>query len=190
MRTPFFLLLLGCLLFAFGCETPEDDDAADDDAADDDAVDDDAADDDAADDDDTMAGNCEYEGSWNLVTFLCGEYDITGDWFDIMDSTVMVFSSTVDGCNMVMTNSSASCVETEEFEFDSNTGDGDSLGVTSCDPSKCTFNGQDAPCIVGDRAGPVTMGTLEMVGDTLHVTSMDLDGLCGKLETIQTWERM
>ncbi len=185
MRNPIFLIL-GCLLFVLGCEISGDDD----DAADDDAADDDAADDDVADDDDTTAGNCEYEGSWNLVTFFCGEHEITDDWFNVVDSSVMVFASTADGCNMVMTNSSGSCVETEEFHFDPATGDGESLGVTSCDPSSCTFGGEDAPCVVGDRAGPITMGTLEIVGDILHVDAMDLNGLCGELETIQTWERM
>lgn len=58
MSRMIFWLMVGCLLFSFGCgdddddnDVQVDDDAVDDDAVDDDAVDDDAIDDDVADDD-------------------------------------------------------------------------------------------------------------------------------------------
>ncbi len=198
MRFTFQLLWIASLTVTLcACDgNGDDDDVADDDAtADDDVADDDTTpgDDDVADDDDSDdPGDCVLEGTWVLTTFFCGTYDITADWFALIDSTVLEISSVAEGCSAVLTNTNAGCVETEQFLWDGVTADevdGESLGITSCVPDGCSFGAGDEPCVVGDRAGPINPGTYTLAGDVLTVTTQDPDGLCAHLDTIQTWTR-
>ena len=148
-------------------------------------------DDDTVADDDDATGDCYLDGTWNLTEFHCDTYDISADWFAVMDSTVMEISPTADDCRLLLTNSSASCVEVMEsvFTVDGDTIDGENLGIVSCTPDACTFTAQDEPCVVGDNAGPMGASTFELDGDTLTVSGFDPDGLCGHLEMRQIWQR-
>ena len=187
--------LLAALAFTLSaCNGDDDDDSV---AGDDDATagdDDDATagdDDDATADDDDAAGDCILDGTWALTTFECGTYDITADWFDVMDSTVMEIGPGADGCDVLLTNSSASCVEVSQsvFAVNGDTIDGENLGITSCTPDACQFTAQDEPCVVGDGAGDMGASAFTLNGDVLVVTGNEPDGICGKLEMIQTWAR-
>ena len=156
--------------------------------------DDDADDDVSADDDTTDSGICDpLTGSWRLIQFECGEYDITDDWFAAILSTTIAVVGTADSCSMALTNASDSCVEVQEFLYTvgEDTLSGESLGIVNCDPDACKFTEEDAPCEVGDGAGGSTgEASFTVVGDVLTVTNEEPEGLCGELTMVQTWERI
>ena len=183
-----FSLFLAAMLFALtSCETGDDDDATDDDTTDDDTGDDDTGDD----DDDTAAGDCVLEGTWQLTAFACGSYDITADWFAIMNSTTLEIAAVADGCSVIQTNVGDTCTEAEEFLYvvGADTIAGESYGITSCDPAACTFMAEDEPCELGDRAGGGGTSSYTLVGDELNIMVIDEEGLCGPLEVIQTYTK-
>jgi hypothetical protein len=194
---PLFAIYLAALAFTLSaCNGDDDDDtvADDDDATaddDDDATAGDDDDDDATADDDDAAGDCILDGTWALTTFECETYDITADWFAVMDSTIMEIGPGAVGCDVLLTNSSASCVEVMQtiFEIDGDTVTGENLGIVSCTPDACTFTPDDDPCVVGEGAGDMGASAFTLDGDVLVVTGHDPDGICGKLEMIQTWAR-
>jgi hypothetical protein len=183
-----FLFAAALALTLSACNGDDDDDSVAGDDDDDATADDD---DDATADDDDAAGDCILDGTWALTTFECGTYDITPDWFDVMDSTVMEIGPGAVGCDVVLTNSSASCVEVMQsvFEIDGDTIEGENLGIVSCAPDACTFTAKDDPCVVGDGAGDMGASAFALNGDVLVVTGNEPDGICGKLEMIQTWAR-
>jgi len=201
--TPWYVLFLAALALTLSaCNGGGDDDtfASDDDATagdddDDDATADDddatADDDDATADDDDAVGDCILEGTWALTTFECGTNDITAVWFDVMDSTIMGIGSAVGGCKVLLTNSSASCVEVMESEFvvDGDIIEGDNLGIISCTPDACTFTPEDDPCVVGEGSGEMGASAFTLNGDVLVVTGKDPEGICAELDMIQTWAR-
>jgi hypothetical protein len=195
------LASLACTLDACDGEGDDDDAADDDDTSDDDddtSTDDDddtSTDDDddtsTDDDDDTAAGNCPLEGLWSLTEMWCETYDITTDWFALMDYTTLEVSSIAEGCSAVLTNSSPDCTEAQQSTYDDVTGStisGQNLGIISCDPAACIFVQDDEPCQIGDRAGPTGEGTYNITGNVLTVTILEQDGLCGPLEMTQIYQ--
>jgi hypothetical protein len=176
------LLLTTLLALALaGCPAGDDDDTSGDDDA-------------TGDDDTTDNESCgPLLGSWNLTQFECGDYDITADWFDVMNSTVLDVSGGADSCVIVLTNTGDTCVEAQEFHYvvGADTLSGESQGITSCTPDACTFTADDEPCVVDDGAGDTTgEGDFSVDGDTLTVTNVEPEGLCGQLTMVQTWARM
>ncbi len=175
--------------------TGDDDASGDDDTGDDDTGDDDTGDDDATGDDDTSEGQAcgPLVGSWRLTRFECGEYDITDDWLDAIPSTILDVTVTAEGCTIVLTNSSPSCLEVEEFLYTvgEDTLSGENLGIVTCDPDACTFTEDDEPCALGDNAGDTTgEANFAVEADVLTVTNEEPEGLCGELTMVQTWERI
>jgi len=190
-----FGILLTFALALAGCPGADDDDtSSDDDDATADGDDDATGDDDTGDDDTTDGGTCgALVGAWQLTRFECGEYDITDDWLAAIPSTVLEASAGVDGCDVVLTNASDSCVEVKQFlyEVGEDTMSGEDLGIISCTPDACTFTEEDAPCVVGEGAGESTgEGTFVVTGDTLTFTNENPGDICGKFTLVQTWERI
>jgi hypothetical protein len=139
--------------------------------------------------------SCPAAGDWRVTRIVCGGMDVTDairTEGGIESMRLGVSERAEGGCHVVTTISGASCTEVEEADTSAaGTGSGESYGITSCDPAACTFNEDDAPCEVGDRAGSTTMVLGDPTGDTLTVVSQPPQGLCGGLgvETELTLER-
>ncbi len=125
-----------------------------------------------------VLGDCPWAGSWQLTEYWCGTTNITIDWMShISSTTVHAVEDSRGGCNLAFAfDTPGVCHEEASWVFpepDVTPAVGSSAGISSCDPEGCVFNAVDAPCVVGDRAGPrggeftrtATRLTLEAVSD-------------------------
>ncbi len=121
---------------------------------------------------------CPIAGTWNLQNVLCGDNDITADWFRVIDRTTAVLSTSGTGCALATTNETNACTEEERGTLVAKSGDQwavVSQGITACTPAACTFGGQDAACAVGDRAATYDTSIVLAAG-RLSLTSAN--GIC------------
>ncbi len=141
--------------------------------------------------------SCGAVGTWIMTSVFCGNNDVTSDLSTQggIDGMQLEITAVAGGCHLVGTFTGPTCTETEEreakVESDGTFTEVSSVGITSCEPAMCTFNANDAPCVLGDRAGPSTSTTATVQGDTLVVTSEPPAGLCNMfgLTTIITYAR-
>lgn len=121
---------------------------------------------------------CPIAGTWNLQNVLCGENDITADWFRVIDRTTTVLATSGTGCALTTTNETDACTEEERGTLVAKSGDQwavVSQGITACTPAACTFGGQDAACAIGDRATTYDTSIVLAAG-RLSITSAN--GIC------------
>jgi hypothetical protein len=126
----------------------------------------------------------DFVGTWSMVSVFCGAADVTQDIHakgGIADMRMEV-SSNGASCGLVSTVSGSTCTEVEEFGLLPGAGSTYSVvsrGITNCQPAQCVFNVNDAPCILGDRAGASTLTSMNLDGGNLVVTSQPPAGWCG-----------
>lgn len=126
---------------------------------------------------------CPFSGSWNLQNVLCGDNDITADWFRVIDRTTAMITPTTSGCTVLSANETDGCKEEETATIVPVSGQADtwrvtSSGITRCTPDACTFGGQDAACALGDRASTHD-ATLVLADGKLSSTATV--GICSSL---------
>ncbi|MCC6621940.1 MAG: hypothetical protein IT385_11830 [Deltaproteobacteria bacterium] len=126
---------------------------------------------------------CPFAGSWNLQNVLCGDDDITADWFRVIDRTVVTITPTVTGCTVQSANETDECKEEETGTLAPVLGQADtwrvtSAGITKCTPAACTFGGQDAACALGDRASTHDAKVVILDGKLTQTSTV---GICSSL---------
>ena len=132
-----------------------------------------------------------------MTSVFCGPNDVTADVRAAGGITEMRLDISDDSgsCHMVGTFTGPDCIEVEQRGF---TIDGsgqltqtDALGITSCEPAGCSFNANDAPCMIGDRAGGPGLTSAELDDATIVVTNRPPSGLCQRfgLDTITSYAR-
>ncbi|HJX53664.1 MAG TPA: hypothetical protein VJ801_12935 [Polyangia bacterium] len=143
---------------------------------------------------DSGGGNppsCTMSGTWSLISMSCGSTDITAAWKARVTSSVVTLTGGANGeCHGVLVNTGPNCQETDEYDasLSGETETDSAAGITVCNPSGCQFDPNDAPCVVGDRAGTSTETTV-ISGSTMTMTSSGAQSLCGALPTTQVWTR-
>jgi len=121
---------------------------------------------------------CPIAGTWNLQNVLCGDNDITADWFRVIDRTTAVLTTSGSGCALTTTNETDACTEEERGTLVTKAGNAWAVvaqGITSCTPAACTFGGQDAACAIGDRAATYD-ASIVLASGRLSLTSAN--GIC------------
>ena|GEM_PF-4206885 len=121
---------------------------------------------------------CPIAGTWNLQNVLCGDNDITADWFRVIDRTTAVLSTSGTGCALTTTNETDACTEEERGTLVTKSGSQwavVSQGIIACTPAACTFGGQDAACALADRAATYD-ATITLAAGRLSLTSSN--GIC------------
>ena len=120
-------------------------------------------------------------GTWALTSMSCAGTDITTSWRARVSSSVLTLTSGANGgCHVVLVNTGPNCQETEEYDasLSGQTETDIATGITICNPSGCAFAPNDAPCVVGDRAGTSTQTTV-ISGSTMTTTRNDDLTICG-----------
>lgn len=136
-------------------------------------------------------------GTWNMVSVFCGDTDVSQsvNTNGGIANMRIEFRDAGASCRLVSTVSGPTCTEVEEFELllrdASGTFSVGSLGITNCQPAQCVFNANDAPCLVGDRAGETNPNSLKLDGGNLVMTSQPPGGFCGAagVATILTYAK-
>ncbi len=134
-----------------------------------------------------VVDECPWVGRWTLRSVKCSTFDFAEWYDDHTGATLDIAQADQGGCDVVATVSGATCEESESWHFTSPVGINVDLtynGISACNPDACTFNGPDAPCQVGDRAGGTetisvddATGELQMVGalaDTAPGCTLDI----------------
>jgi len=126
---------------------------------------------------------CPFSGGWNLQNVLCGDDDITADWFRVIDRTVATITPLTNGCSILSANETDGCKEEETATIipvanQEDTWRVTSSGITKCTPQACTFGGQDAACAIGDRASTHD-AVITLAGGKLSLTATV--GICAQL---------
>jgi len=125
-----------------------------------------------------VSAACPIAGTWNLQNVLCGDKDITADWFRIIDRTSLLLASSGAGCAWTSSNETEACTEEERGTMVIEAGTRWAVvgqGITACTPPACSFGGQDAPCAIGDRAASHD-AEIVVLGGQLRVTTEN--GIC------------
>jgi len=137
-------------------------------------------------------------GTWSLTSMSCAGTDITTAWKARVTSSVLILTNSASGgCHGVLVNTGSNCQEAEEYDatLSGETETDIASGITLCTPSGCQFDPNDAPCVVGDRAGTSTQTTTVISGSTMTTTRNDAQTVCGasffpKMATKQPGERL
>jgi hypothetical protein len=140
---------------------------------------------------------CPFTGEYSLFSIACDDLDVTAGFKETVTSTtVSITQSDGGGCAISAMNMNDVCMETEDILAEQGPDNWffDYKGVTSCMPSGCSFNQDDAPCVVGDRKGQAT-GSIEWTGNgKLKVTASEPAGhFCtdiGKAPTIMVLQSL
>jgi hypothetical protein len=106
---------------------------------------------------------------------------------------VTVTNDSGDKCHGVLVNTGPNCVETEEYDASfssSNSSVTTATGITSCNPSGCKFDPDDAACEVGAGTGTYTEDW-HISGNTMTATRNDALAICHtyNLPTTTVWTK-
>ena len=139
----------------------------------------------------TAVADCPWVGVWTLQTVNCATFPFDA-WYDDYTGAVLDVTQSEDsGCDVVVTVSGNTCEESEDWHLSSPVGINVELtynGIASCTPDACTFNGPDAPCEVGDRAGGTESISIDDATGDLQIVGALADTAAGcTLDVVTTW---
>lgn len=107
---------------------------------------------------DSQASACPVEGAWSLHSIHCDGVDRTADYLESYEQTTALvsLSPSEEGCFVEQSYEATYCQEMSQMDATALSGDQWSIlgfGVSACKPVGCTFDKEDIPCKIGDRAG-------------------------------------
>lgn len=134
---------------------------------------------------------CPWIGTWTLSSVSCGSFPFDEWYVDHDSASLELTQAPQGGCWADVTVVGAACTRAERWHLGPPAGlevDATYDGVTSCDPSACTFSVEEPACAVGGAAdSPETIRVDDATGN-LVIERLIADTAPGcLLDVLTTW---